>query len=66
MNVRVSVSIGFYSIVEIMFLAYVLNLTHFLGTTPEPGYQCVHKKWVGVIIRDSNRVFEATVLPKSA
>jgi hypothetical protein len=54
-NVRVSVSIGFYSIVEIMFLAYVLNLTHFLGTTPEPGYQCVHKKGVGVIILDSYR-----------
>jgi len=27
-----------------MFLAYMLNLTHFLATTPEPGYQRVNKK----------------------
>jgi len=66
-NARVSVSIHFYSTAEIIFLAYVLNLTHLLGTTPEPGYQCVNKKlgrcsyypWFSA-------VFKATVLPKFA
>jgi hypothetical protein len=62
-NVRVSVSTSFYSIVGIMFLAYVLNLTHFLGTTPEPGHQCVYKKQGTCIYCPwFSAVFEASVL----